>query len=291
MIRAFYIPATSSITIKAGTIVTCANISDCGGKVLNFKTLEDHTATTLTSPFNINIQSTANGIEYNLKAGTAFVINTIAQSDLVLRNISAFSGSITQNVKTISQSDYDGLRNNLSNSIKSTITQKMVQNASANIYILQDKTTINIDKISTDKQVGDQADILNMNMSATVTSIGYDKSSVDLYVLDLLKKEQKDNLVLDASTIKLDQSVKSGDNKNIIVSLNISAILKPQHNEDQIKNDLSNKSLSQIKDIIEKNKFLKFTSIKYSPNWAPDILKHIPSTKNIQINIEEVNPI
>lgn len=284
IVKAAYLQASGTLTIPAGSIMTCSNISDCGGKPLTFKTLNKYTLT-FTTGADMTIQSTDIGADYNLKPGIKFVINGISPSDLNLINTAAFTGGSSQDIKIVAQSDIDTLKTKLTSTLKDTASSEVAAAFGPDFEILKDAIKTNVKNVTTDKKVNDEADTLNMNMDLEITASGYNKTTVRPEAEKLLRFEEKDNLKLDLQTMDIKQTIAKSDATGITIQLNITGTLKPIIDKDKIRSDLLGKSLDDINKYFANIPNVKNVNYTYQPSWAFGFLKHIPNSAN-SINIE-----
>lgn len=288
-VKATYLQASGSITIKAGTTLTCSNTTDCGGQALTFTTQEEHTFSVSQSQQTVNITASAIGSEYNLKPSTKFKFSNVSESDLFGINIQALSGGDKKDVKVVSQSDFDQVKARLSDALKS-VGVSQIQRDNPNLKFL-DNAKVEIKSTTPDQNiVGKEADILNMDMEANVTASGYDESSVRPYVEKVLKEDpisQDNSLSLDLNSIDITQNIKSSTSTYILLDLSVTGLYKSTANKDEIVSKLVGKKLEDVKGIIDGYKNIKYESYAYEPNWAPGFLKHVPSSKaNIILDLK-----
>jgi hypothetical protein len=282
-VRATYIQASGTVSIKSGTSLTCSKLSDCGGTALSFITQEDHIFSVANNQQQITVKASDIGSAYNLPSGVNFKFNGISELDIITTNLQPFTGGDSKDVKIVTKDDYAQVKDRLTATLKANAFTEL-QKDSPNISFINDNVKVEVKTISPDENIiGKEADILNMDMEVLVTANGYDTLSVRPYVENLLKAEQKDNLFLDPSSIKITDKIKKSDSKSITITLDISAVLKVSINEDEIRTKLLGKSLSEIKPIFDSYQNLQFISYSYQPSWAPGFLQHVPFSSGATI--------
>ena len=290
-VRMTYLQASGTITIPTNTLMTCSNITDCGGKALNFKTLTAQSFS-ITSPATVNIIATDIGPDYNLKSGTKFRVNGVAESDLSVTNLSPFTGGTSQDTKTISQADFDTLKAKLTDALKSQATDKITAALGSDVVILSNKINVAVTNVKPDKNPNDPGDILNMTLDGSVTAIGYNRTSVRPLAESLLKQQEKENLQLDLTSITYKETVKTSDDKSITLGLEMSGVLKPIVDKAKLVDSLLGKSLNDVNSILSKTANLSGVQYIYQPSWAPDFLKHVPfSGSNVNMELYNLNPV
>ncbi|MEI7603831.1 MAG: baseplate J/gp47 family protein [bacterium] len=292
IVKATYLQATGTVNLPSGTTLTCSKLDDCGGKPLTYKTTDTYSLSFSAGTKDLAIQATDIGSEYNLPIGVKFKVSGIADADITVSNVAPFTGGESKDVKTVSQKDIDDLKSKLADTLKSSASSKIATALGQNIEILQDRIKVEIKSATTDKNVGDEADNINMNMEVNITATGYNKNSIRPEVEKNLKQEEKDNLQLDLTSIVIKQNVKTADDKTITMTLDITGMLIPIIDENKIKKDLVGKSLKEIEPYLKNIPNVGNISYTYQPSWAPDFLKHIPfGTNSINLEIKQIKEV
>jgi len=135
------------------------------------------------------------GEEYNLSSGQKFKIEG-KSANLLAKNEVSFSGGTKKTVKTVSRNDMEELKNKAIEQIKS----KSV-NLNSDKKLINDLTEVNLLKEEYSKEIGEEAETLELKASGEKIYYFYDLNQLKNRLLAILKKEISNELEIEKNQI------------------------------------------------------------------------------------------
>jgi len=219
------------------------------------------------------------GSEYNISSGQKFKIEG-KSANLLAKNDVGFSGGTKKTVKIVSRSDMEELRSKLIEQMKS----KSI-NLNSDKKLINSLTEINLLKEQYSKEIGEEAEILELKAHGEKNYYFYDINQLKNRLFSILKKETPEELLIDKNRIdtKLTEVNKKDNLINLKFKTNILLIKKIDI--DSLKRQIIFVNKKQMADVLKD----KFQINRYDFKLNPGLLlfERTPIfPKNIEILIK-----
>ncbi len=278
--------------LKKGTVITCVS-AICNGLV--FTAVNDLNLGPGNSINDYEITASDIGENYNLAINTGRfkVANFNSTTEIIASNIEAISGGTPKNtVKVVSAADIKAVEEKASNDLKNILIGKIKGNTNYNSKFIISDSSFVMEKLNveTDKE-GTEAEVINTNISAKGIVDGFPKEQIQV-VLDEIKKDIiPSGYYLDEKLFNSSAKVISSTPGKITIEVMANGIVRPVINIEEIKKNISGKSLSESTQEIQSTPNIKSHEFEYSPSAMPEFLRRVPVDSNrIQIRLIAEGP-
>ncbi len=230
-----------------GTVIETSGLKfllDSDIKVASSSLTTDGSAK-LPGKANVSVTAQEIGENYNLAKNQRFTIENLPSTIFFAINENGFTGGSKKKIKTFSTSDKNNLEKKLLDKIKS---EKKNPNLNKNQALISDLTSIKLLEKNFSKEIGEEAQTVELKAKAEVVFITYDKIKLteDLKK-DLIIELDKDYQI---SNDNLKTEVKKAELKNNQLNLSLKVLAKAVLNID--KDKLISEVLGKNKNILEK---------------------------------------
>jgi len=205
------------------------------------------------------------GTKYNLGANTNFNIVGFDSTFYDAVNESAFSGGDEKQISVVSQDDMDKLSKALLESLSSKAKDDLKSKV-AGKKIADDAITIQVTKKQFDKNVDEEASLVNLDMEVTASTIAYDENTLKESLSQLAAKDAPENLESKPQNIEILTISAKGTKNGLSLFGKFRANLTPKFDEDQLKAKIAAKSQKEVRAIIKEIPEVLDVDIKLSPN-------------------------
>lgn len=255
---------------------------------------------TCNSMKTVNIEAADIGEEYNIASGKSFAIQGYDTNKLYGLNSAAFTGGTKEEYTVLSQQDLDSAVERLSESaieeVKSDLRDKETK---WNIIENSIKSEVDKDSIKTDKKVGEEASVVNVDITIKGTATYYYTKNLNEGLTTLLREEameqnlfeSKDDLELVLgdeidTELTVDDTVKD----SVQIKLSAKSSVKPKIDKTVIENTLKGMSFAEgLKYIQTLDYSDQKTVVQFIPNKYPEFLKRFPNRRGgVLIEIAEI---
>lgn len=289
-----FIPDQPQVDIAAGTVIKSQNGTE-------FVTLAN-TPVGCPGTEEATVQAVEVGPEYNISSGSNFTVTGYASNQLNAINLTSFSGGEKDEFTVVSQSDYDGLVNELQNKGYESARTELSNKAIDGWEIIPSSivNSLNGDPV-TDAAVGTETDTFQVTVKTKSTALYYQKSDLEDVSEELLLKSAQDQNLFESDgdiDLKLDDdilveiSVETVDatTNTVTVKMKVSGVVKPTVDKNQIIEDLSGQSWENGINYLEGLDYVsKPTDVTFTPDWFPEGLRYFPSRQGrIVVYVHEV---
>ncbi|PIP51474.1 hypothetical protein COZ61_00340 [Candidatus Berkelbacteria bacterium CG_4_8_14_3_um_filter_33_6] len=243
---------------------------------------------TVAGKTSATIEAKEAGDNYNVSSGR-FIIESISgekREKIYGETDKSMTGGSTQEIKIISQEDYNLAVEKLENLAKEEAKNKLVeQNKELQIFV-DAISTETVDKKSS-KNIGSEAEKFNLLVKVKATVIGVDANEYKNKFIELIKKQVPEDKSLnlrenDAIEIKIE--TQDYANKKLSTISNISTQLSPKLDLEKIKKEIVFKPESIAEDMIKSDQVEKVI-IDLKPAYNP--IKKLPIiSSRIKVQIE-----
>jgi len=302
---------------KAKGVVTLTynNTSGCGetdtpitlniGQKITATTGESYILTggaQLTCPkiLDVPVESVEVGTEYNLSAGKSFSVTGYASSTLSGFNAAAFTGGSKEEYTVLSQQDLDAAVEKLSTTAIEEVKSELREKETAwDIIENSIKSEVEKGSTKTDKKVGEEATIVNLDITIKGTATYYSTKGLDEGLTELLREEAIENNLFETEEdielvlgdeVEKKLTVDDTVTDSVQIKLEASSTIKPKVDKTGIENKLKGMSWEEgLKYIATIDYSDQKTEVSFVPNGYPEFLKRFPDRQGgVLVAIKEL---
>lgn len=249
---------------------------------------------------DVNVEALEIGTEYNINSGKAFSVAGHSSSLLSGFNKSTFTGGTKEEYTTLSQQDLDKAVEELSTTaieeVKSELREK-----ETTWEIIEDsiKSEVDKDSIDTDKKVGQEASVVNLEITIKGTATYYLTKGLNEGLTDLLREEATANNLFDTEDDlelelgdNIEKELKVDNSDEDIVSINLIAksSVRPKISKEEIENKLKGMKWEEGLVYISTLDFSdQKTEVQFIPQNYPEFLRRFPDRRGgVLVTIAEL---
>ncbi len=244
-------------------------------KVASSSLISDGSAK-LPGKANVSVTAFDIGENYNLSKNQRFKIDNLSTSIYFAINEDSFSGGSKKQIKIFSLSDRNSLENKLNESIKKN---KQLPKLSKNQDFISNLTTIKIKEKNFSKEIGEEAELVELNAEVEVVYITYNKLLLkEIVRKDLIKNLDEDYEINDEDLkIKIENSKLEKDKLNLNLDVKGKTVLKIK--KDELLNKITGQNKDRLAKILKDNYKIDGFNLIISDN-LPIIKNYLPWLKN-----------
>ncbi len=265
-------------TFPAGTVLTANNLRfTLASSVTVASKSTDANYTDIPGKADVDIVATKIGDKYNLPADTEFKVANYSTDSYIARNSTALSGGSSEEVKVVSQKDYDQLYDQLVQELQQQFKDTLAQTNSEQAVIF-DQANFKVKHKQYSAKVGQKADQLSLNLELEFKGLKYNKADV----LSLVNHQLENSLPLGFHQLpdSLQLQVKSQQlNESGSAQLNLTAQfgLLPNVDTAKLANLIKGKTPTQASQLLH-NLLPEFVQAKleFKPSWWPAPFRRLP---------------
>lgn len=271
------------LSIADSATITCIS-SSCNG--LKYKTLGAVTIPAV-SVDTIQVEAEQVGANYNISAAQSFKLGTYDPvSEVVIKNLSPFSGGTSESVVIVTKKDRTDLSASFKTSLTEACSSKLRSELGEGTVVIEKSLKTEVSKETFDKSEGEQGDVVNLTMGVSCSALIYRRSDVTQLASEIARGMVTEGYSLnEGSDFIVTETVLSVSGTSAELEIGINAGASPSLDIPALRKSLKGVSLGKANDILDGLTNIKEYRVIYTPDWAPGFLKHIPS-KEALINIE-----
>ncbi|MDD3646925.1 MAG: hypothetical protein PHS44_00285 [Candidatus Dojkabacteria bacterium] len=236
---------------------------------------------------DVGITATEFGEEYNITDKKDFRVAGFDVEQVYGKNFNNITGGTTEEVRYVSQKDYDGLKKSLVASLKEDLRASMKEEAGVGRELLEDTIKYKVINEAPSPGVDAEADNFTLSVTMKATALSFSKEDIDQVAEVLVEKENSQNV--DVEEFEYEAKVKESSGEKITIDLKITGVVTPSVNEDELKDRLSNQSEKKAREYLDSLDGVQVYEIAIEPAYLPGFLKHFPSSvARIEVTIEKV---
>lgn len=283
--------ATPKVTLGVGHTLTTDNKS--------FKTT---TAVEIAcnSMATVNVIAADIGEEFNIPASKPFTVANHPTNEVYGLNATAFTGGTKQEYTVLSQQDLDSAIERLSTTAIEVIKSEL-RESDSNWEIIENSIQSGVDKssIKTDKKVGEEASIVNLDITIKGTATYYFTKNLNEGLTKLLREEantknlfenDRDIELVLGDRIEKNIVVNSDVADKIEITLKAESTVRPKIDKEAIENTLKSMSWKEGNEYILSFSYSEQKSeVAFSPSGYPEFLKRFPNRRGgVLVSIVEL---
>lgn len=261
-----YNNSDSSVSLSSGSTLTASNgqVFTLDNSVTVASASGDIFSGTKPGTSNATVTAKDIGTDGNVPSGTKFTIgsgNTVAA-----KNDNAFSGGSKKSVTVVSSNDLAKLRSDIVKSVQDSAKQKLETQASSGETVLPLISNPVLENQKFDKHSNDQASQVSLTASVVFTGMAYENSDLDDYAKSVVKEKYPQNPNLANKSVKetvADAKQRTQDAATATVT--VQAGLLPNIDQQDVINNVKDKSLGDAKRILMNLPQVDDASITFSP--------------------------
>lgn len=226
------------------------------------------------------------GEEYNVQTKQEYQVSGFDVENLYGKNFNNITGGTTEEKTVVSQEDYDALKGSLVEQLEADLKESLKSEAGVEKELLED--TIKYEIINEDATPGVNAETDTFNLSITIKAVGlsFDKEDIDNLAETLVFSENEQEV--DIEEFEYSSEVINTEGSKITIKLDITGIVTPSIDQEEIKNAMSGKNKNQAEEYLNNKEEIDNYNIELWPPWLPSFLRHFPSsTQRIEVRIEK----
>jgi len=226
------------------------------------------------------------GAQYNLSAGSQFILESFSSSFLLAKNEIAFSGGTSRQISVFSKEDQEKLSSLLEEELVKKAKQELERNLfpDENPVWETEENSISLKKF--DHEVGDETSEASLEMSLKKSVLSFKKSDlinlVQAKIASELSKQPGREMEKEQTQIS-SISVSRKEGENILIVADAKVVLKKSYNIPEITKAIKGKSVSSAKKIISNLEGIRKIEIKVTPGFL-GIFSRLPfKQENISV--------
>ncbi len=283
--------ATPKATLGAGHTLTTGNKS--------YKTTSA-VEITCNSMATLNVVAADIGEEFNIAASQPFSVAGYGSSEVYGLNSAAFTGGSKQEYTVLSQQDVDSAIERISSTSIEEIKSDL-RDSDTNWEIIENSIKSEVDKssIKTDKKVGEEASVVNLDITIKGTATYYSTKNLNEGLTDLLRQEaqEKDLFKNDSGlelalgdSIEKKLTVNDAVKDKVEIKLEAKSSVRPKINKGDIESKLQGMSWKEGNEYSQSLVFSdQKTEVEFIPSGYPEFLKRFPNRRGgVLVSVVEI---
>lgn len=235
----------------------------------------------------VSVEADEIGAEYNLAGETTFSLADFSKDDFLAKNVEAFSGGTSRQIRAVSDEDRENLKNALLEELSSEAKKKLKTKPTTG-QILEESLQIEIVESNYSAEEGEEKDELILKLKVKAKLFELSRERLSQLAKGILAKDLDQTLVLNEEAIKADLETGETDKKGIISGrLSLEGKAYPVLDQDQMTDRLKGKRKSQVNEIIRSYPRIYRYQLVFQPRLFKVLGVLPPKAKNIMIEIKE----
>lgn len=258
-VTVYYNPKLPTKTFPKGTKI----ITENGLKFSLDNDVEAASASASVGQAKVHVTAEVVGPQYNLEPGQQFSFTEFDQSYWA-QNDAPFSGGSERQTTIVTQEDMDRLQK----ALYETLVQKArdeAKNKAQGLTLVDDAIVAKITKTNFDKNAGEEASLLNLDLQVEANSIVFDEGQLQKLIAEKATDLPKD-LMVRPQDIQISQSQVARLDSKLQIKGQFKASLVPKFDEGELKAKIAGKSLKETRAIIKEIPQVSDVSVHFSPN-------------------------
>ncbi len=249
----------------------------------------------------VNITAVDVGEEFNLPAGTYFVVQGYESSKVFGTSSKDIAGGNKKEYTVLTQTDINSATEELKKQAYEEGEREMKDKSGGTWELIKESLASEVvsNSIETSKKVGEEADQVDLSLKIKTSGTFYMKEGFDKGVENLLTKEaQEKNLFEKDGNLELTLSdnitknitVETSSTSAVKIKLTAKASIKPKVSKEEISAKLKQMSWSEGNDYLKNLPYSeKRSDIEFNPKNFPERFRYFPKKQGgIIIEVKEV---
>lgn len=251
--------------------VTVASASGSAGNLTPGKATAKATAATI-------------GGDYNLAGGTVFRVGSFAITQIDAKNDTAFSGGTSRQAQAVAKADVDKLRSELAASLKDQAKQKLMEQITDQQTVINESIAVATVAEDFDHKVGEEADQVTLKLTVKATGMVVAKADLQAVVNAQIQPQVPSGYT---SISEQNQTflVKQAGSDQVTFSAQVSALLLPQIDQEEVIKNIRGKSPVQARQYLQSLPAAAQIDMVITPSLPAAITTLPRLAKNISLSI------
>ncbi|MFH1841061.1 MAG: hypothetical protein ABH807_02815 [Candidatus Shapirobacteria bacterium] len=141
--------------------------------------IASHSSTLETVPsVVVKVTAVKFGTDYNLVAGTEFIVANLAKLDFAAKNENAFLGGSSEEVTAVAAKDREDLAKELTEEMKAEAIEGLKSKVDTNQELVEESLVMKVVSKEYDKEVDEEADRVNLKLKVKFGMLSYQKEDL-----------------------------------------------------------------------------------------------------------------
>lgn len=300
--------AKGSVTItywkSGGCVETTPVVSITNGHTITTGNLTYKTTSAVELTCNqmatVELVAADIGEDFNIGASKPFTVQGYSSAEVYGLNAAPFTGGTKEEYTVLSQKDVDTVVESLTATAIEEVKSELRENESAwEIIENSIKSEVEKDSVKTDKKVGEEASVVNLEVTIKGTATYYSTKGLNDSLTDILRQEAEAKNLFESEN-ELELSLGDTIEKKLVVNdevkdkveikLTASSSIRPKINKEDIENKLKGMKWEEGLSYISTLDFSdQKTEVQFIPSNYPDFLKRFPDRRGgVLVTIKEL---
>ncbi len=193
---------------------------------------------------NVGIIAADLGDQYNLSAGTEFLVASFSKDSVYAKNDEALSGGFSKKVTTVSEQDVQAITESLTRDLEQAAYSELDLELPAGYTVPQGVLSSTVLSSNLSKGVGEEADEVRLQMSVESSALAYSVDTYEEVLRAYLESKIPENYALKEDSVQFALLDAKRDGDDLIITAKVKAHLVPSLDLEQIKYDLAGSKVS-----------------------------------------------
>lgn len=248
----------------------------------------------------LNVVAGDIGEEFNLPASQPFSVAGYGSSEVYGLNAAAFTGGSKQEYTVLSQNDVNTAIEKISTTSIEEIKSDL-RDSDTNWEIIENSIKSEVDKasIKTDKKVGEEASVVNLDITIKGTATYYSTKNLNEGLTDLLRQEAQERNLFESDgglelalgdNIEKKLTVNDAVKDKVEIKLEAKSSVRPKINKGDIESKLQGMSWEEGNEYAKSLVFSdQKTEVEFIPSGYPEFLKRFPNRRGgVLVSVVEI---
>lgn len=230
------------------------------------------------------------GESYNIDDGKSLTVSGYKSGDLAAKTKTKISGGKSEQVKTVTLDDRANLLKDLQVQAVLKAEADIKTKLGSTQRLISGATSTKIAKQTYSKNVNDEAQKISLTLSVNAESLVYLNSELNSFLDEYVKDVIPESFVLSEQDREVEVEVLGNSTNSVLTSkeadlqVTLKTYIMPNIKEEELKNSLKGKSVTEAIKILESIKNVTYYEFKLSP--VIPLFRNVPKDPNrIQITI------
>ncbi len=238
---------------------------------------------------DVNVTAGQIGAESNLAQDTELQVESHDAGTYAAVVVDSFSGGASREIRVVSEDDMYSLRMDLIADLDKQAQGKFEEESGNGTYYIPsgEKT---VENITFDAEEGEEVNALTAEMSLSVEAVVYEAADLKPLAQELLSSQIPDGYVLDGSDPQILSAPdeEASGSADVVLSAQVSSVVKPDINLDELRQSLVGLELSQAEAKLRDDARIKAGVVKITPEFMARFKSSLPKdATRITISVEE----
>lgn len=225
------------------------------------------------------------GAQYNLAKDEVFKIGNYPKADAYAKSTEDFSGGSSREIPAVAKDDQEKLRDELKNELLGNAKRKFSEKTNQNQIFVDSLTLFEVSDESFSHRIGDESDVLKLDLSIDAQGIVTEKQKLASFVKDNLKDKIPDGFVLRDNQIEYLFEFVDADGGKYNFKMTTSVNFLPEVKIDQIVKKIAGRLPEIVEEYLTSIPGFTRAEIRINPHF-PGRFGALPRVgKNITIEV------